>query len=203
MRPVLGFVLAACVSLLPLALGGGNASAGFECGTFDGKFTCRSSSEGAQFGKNASPGGAPVTNQNSAPEPPAGGPDAIPPGRGCLDDRSRHGGGNARCDRLPARNGRYAAQLPMPEELGAARRQLRALHRFRVQQWLGPGRPAPSLPRRRGEALLQNASGRLQGLLLRDVRQVLGVALRPRPLCRARDRAWQARSASPAPRRAR
>ena len=78
MRPVLGFVLAACVSLLPLALGGGNASAGFECGTFDGKFTCRSSSEGAQFGKNASPGGAPVTNQNSAPEPPAGGPDAIP-----------------------------------------------------------------------------------------------------------------------------
>jgi hypothetical protein len=40
-------------------------------------------------------------------------------------------------------------------------------------------------------------------LLLRDVRQVLGVALRPRPLCRAPDRAWQARSASPAPRRAR
>jgi len=73
MRPVLGFVLAACVSLLPLALGHGNASAGFECGTFDGKFTCRSSSEGAQFGKNASPGGAPVTNQNNAPEPPAGG----------------------------------------------------------------------------------------------------------------------------------
>jgi len=82
MRPVLGFVLAACVSLLPLALGHGNASAGFECGTFDGKFTCRSSSEGAQFGKNASPGGAPVTNQNSAPEPPAGGPGAIPPAGG-------------------------------------------------------------------------------------------------------------------------
>jgi hypothetical protein len=82
MRPVLGFVLAACVSLLPLPLGGGNASAGFECGMFDGKFSCRGSSAGEQFGKNASPGGTPVTNQDSAPQAPAGEPGAIPPAGG-------------------------------------------------------------------------------------------------------------------------
>ncbi len=56
MRPVGAIVLTAWLALLASALGGGNASAGFECGMFDGKFSCRSSSGGAQFGKNASPG---------------------------------------------------------------------------------------------------------------------------------------------------
>ena len=54
MRLVLGFMLAALLSLLPLALGGDGASAGIVCGNFDGKFTCRSNSSAAkQFGKNA------------------------------------------------------------------------------------------------------------------------------------------------------
>ncbi|MGA7457728.1 MAG: hypothetical protein WBW51_10505 [Methyloceanibacter sp.] len=77
MRLVFSFVLAGCISL-PLALGGGNASAGIVCGNFDGKFTCRNDSGAAkQFGKNATPG-API-NQTS-PEAPAG--DALPPAGG-------------------------------------------------------------------------------------------------------------------------
>ena len=81
MRLVFGFVLAACVSVLPLALGGDGASAGIVCGNFDGKFTCRSDSSAAkQFGKNATPG-API-NQDSSPDVSTGGLDAIPPAGG-------------------------------------------------------------------------------------------------------------------------
>ena len=80
MRLVCAFMLAAFVSLLPLALGGGNASAGIVCGTFDGKFSCRSDPKAAkQFGKNAT-SGAPVGSEpedsqglEEAPPPPAGG----------------------------------------------------------------------------------------------------------------------------------
>ena len=82
MRLVFGFVLAACVSLLPLALGGDGTSAGIVCGNFDGKFTCRSDSSAAkQFGKNATPG-APINNQDSSPDVSTGGQDAIPPAGG-------------------------------------------------------------------------------------------------------------------------
>lgn len=82
MRLVCGFVLAACVSLLPLALGGDGTSAGIVCGNFDGKFTCRSDSSAAkQFGKNATPG-APINNQDSSPDVSTGGQDAIPPAGG-------------------------------------------------------------------------------------------------------------------------
>jgi hypothetical protein len=80
MRLVFALVFAAWLALLASALGGGNASAGFECGMFDGKFSCRSSSGGAQFGKNASPGGTPINNRDTPPQPPAG--EAIPPGAG-------------------------------------------------------------------------------------------------------------------------
>ena len=82
MRLLCGFVLAACLSLLPLALGGDNASAGIVCGTFDGKFSCRSDSKaGAQFGKNATPG-APINNRDDLPEEPTGGQEATPPAAG-------------------------------------------------------------------------------------------------------------------------
>ena len=176
MRLVFGFVLAACVSLLPLALGGDNASAGIVCGNFDGKFTCRSDSSAAkQFGKNATPG-APINNQDSSPERIDGRPGRHTSRRGRLEYRSRHRGRNARCGGLPTRNGRHAAQLPMPEELGIAGRQLRALHRVGVQQRARLGRHAASLPERRGESLLHHAPGRLEGLLLRDLRQILGEA---------------------------
>jgi hypothetical protein len=81
MRLLCAFLLAAFVSLLPSALGGGNASAGIVCGMFDGKFSCRSESKaGAQFGKNATPG-APVQNQDS-PEAPSGDQGAAPPPAG-------------------------------------------------------------------------------------------------------------------------
>ena len=81
MRLGFGFLLAACVSLLPLALGGDGASAGIVCGNFDGKFTCRSDSSAAkQFGKNANPA-APAgadspgdsIGAQEAPPPDAGG----------------------------------------------------------------------------------------------------------------------------------
>jgi hypothetical protein len=75
MRRVCGFALAAFLLMLPLVLGGDNASAGIVCGMFDGKFSCRSDSKAApQFGKNATPG-APTSN---SPQEPIGGQDAIP-----------------------------------------------------------------------------------------------------------------------------
>ena len=93
MRLVFSFVLAACVSLLPLGLGSDGASAGIVCGNFDGKFTCRSDSKaGAQFGKNATPG-APIKNQDNSPDVPMGGQDAIPPaGGGWSTERGTAGG---------------------------------------------------------------------------------------------------------------
>ena len=76
-----------------------------------------------------------------------------------------------RQDGLPKRHGRHAAQLPLPGEFGIVGRQLRPLHRVGVQQRTRGRRPAPSLPGRRGEALLHHAPGRIEGLLLRDLRQ--------------------------------
>ena len=73
MRLLCGFVLAALLSVLPLALGGGNASAGIVCGMFDGKFSCRSESKaGAQFGKNATPGAKIETPEDSPQGTPGG-----------------------------------------------------------------------------------------------------------------------------------
>ena len=94
MHPLSAFVLTALLSLLPLAFGGDNASAGIVCGTFDGKFSCRSESKaGAQFGKNASPG-APINNKDNSPEEPMGGQDATPPaaGGGWNTDQGTAGG---------------------------------------------------------------------------------------------------------------
>jgi len=63
MRLLCAIVLVAFLSLLPLAFGGDNASAGIVCGMFDGKFSCRNDPKaGAQFGKNATPG-APTRNE--------------------------------------------------------------------------------------------------------------------------------------------
>src|SRR3990172_11530524 len=82
MRLLCAFVLAAFLSVLSLALGGDRAEAGFVCGMFDGKFSCRSESKaGAQFGKNATPG-APVKNQNDSPEEPTSEQSAPPPAAG-------------------------------------------------------------------------------------------------------------------------
>ena len=82
MRVVPGVVLAACLLLLPLVFGGNNVSAGFVCGMFDGKFSCRSESKaGAQFGKNATPGArietpddspAGITGEQNPTDPAAG-----------------------------------------------------------------------------------------------------------------------------------
>jgi hypothetical protein len=56
MRLVCAMVAAACLSLLPLSLGGGSLKAMVVCGTFDGKFSCKSSLGGVPRGKNALPG---------------------------------------------------------------------------------------------------------------------------------------------------
>ena len=90
MRLVFGFFLAACVSLLPLALGGDGASAGIVCGNFDGKFTCRSDSSAAkQFGKNANPA-APAGADS--PGDSIGAQDAPPPVGGWNTEQGTAGG---------------------------------------------------------------------------------------------------------------
>ncbi len=177
MRLLCAFVLAAFVSLLPLALGGDRAEAGIVCGMFDGKFSCRSESRaGAQFGKNATPGARIELRQftrrltgEQAPTDPGGRLLGIPVKAPREERLMRHG--------LPTWHGRHATQLPLPEEFGIVGRQLRALHRVGVQQRTSLRRPPASLPGRRGEALLHNAPGRLEGLLLRDLRQILGSEL--------------------------
>jgi hypothetical protein len=89
MRRVCGFALAAFLLMLPLVLGGDNASAGIVCGMFDGKFSCRSDSKAApQFGKNATPG-APISNQDNSSQEPIGGQDA---GGGWNTEQSTAGG---------------------------------------------------------------------------------------------------------------
>src|SRR5262245_17923790 len=74
---------------------------------------------------------------------------------------------------MPRRHGGDAAKLQVSGELGNARRQLRPLHRLLMQQGAHRGRPAASLRERRGEDLLQVARRRTEGLLLRELRQVL------------------------------
>lgn len=122
MRLLCAFVLAAFLSLLPLALGGDRAAAKIVCGMFDGKFGCRNESgAGAQFGKNATPG-AKIGGSDDSPE--TGEQDATDPAAGAGNTRSRHFAGNTWCGRydLPTRNGRHATQLRLPEELRVIRR---------------------------------------------------------------------------------
>jgi len=77
MRLVCGLVLAAFFWVLTVALGVDSASAIFQCGMFDGSFSCRAAPGGEMHGKNGSPG-------ESAPEqaPDTGGAPqgaALPP----------------------------------------------------------------------------------------------------------------------------
>lgn len=80
MRLLCAFALTVLVSLLPLALGGDRAEAGIVCGTFDGKFSCRSESKaGPQFGKNATPG-ARIETPDDSPAGITGGQNPAGPG---------------------------------------------------------------------------------------------------------------------------
>jgi hypothetical protein len=72
MRLLWALVLAACLSLLPLALGGEILKAMVVCGTFDGKFSCKSSLGGVPRGKNALPGVDVDTTPQSSESAPAG-----------------------------------------------------------------------------------------------------------------------------------
>ncbi len=83
-----------CVSLFLASLcllveGFAPANAAFECGTFDGKFTCRNTSTGVQRGKNAAPGGG---EPPPAAEPA---PEALPSGEGQLPPGPATGGGTS------------------------------------------------------------------------------------------------------------
>ena len=71
-----------------------------------------------------------------------------------------------------ARNGRHAAWLSLPKELGVVGRQLRPLHRY-LQQWPRRRLHPATLRGNRRKARLQNASGRLEGLLLPDLRHAI------------------------------
>jgi hypothetical protein len=82
MRLFCAFALTVLVSLLPLVLGGDRAEAGIVCGTFDGKFSCRSESKaGPQFGKNATPG-ARIETPDDSPAGITGGQNPTDPAAG-------------------------------------------------------------------------------------------------------------------------
>jgi hypothetical protein len=79
-----------CVSLFVASLcllveGLAPANAAFECGTFDGKFSCRSSPGAAPMGKNAPP----------TPAPEAAPQETVPSGEGQLPPGGETGGGTA------------------------------------------------------------------------------------------------------------
>jgi hypothetical protein len=85
-----GFMRLICVALFVASLcllveGFAPANAALECGTFDGKFSCRNTSGGVQRGKNAPPGG------ENAPEAPAETP---PSGEGQLPPPGAESGGS-------------------------------------------------------------------------------------------------------------
>ena len=88
--------------------------------------------------------------------------------------RAARGNGRGHLGGLPTRHGRHAAQLPLPEEFRIIGRQLRPLQRD-VQYRTGRRRRTSTLPGSRGKARLQNASGRIEGLLLLDLRQAVGI----------------------------
>src|SRR5215813_2481188 len=92
--------------------------------------------------------------------------------------RAPGGNGRGGFDGLPAWHGWNATQLPLPDELRIVGRQLRALHRDVSQRARG-GRKSSSLPRCRGKACLQDAPGRVEGLLLLDLRQDVDQAVPP------------------------
>ena len=98
-----------CVSLFVVSLcllveGFAPANAAFECGTFDGKFSCRSSSGAAPHGKNAPPPGTespppaetPPSGDGQLPPPPGGetgGGTSVTPGpAGCPPSTELLGG---------------------------------------------------------------------------------------------------------------
>ncbi|HEY8277512.1 MAG TPA: hypothetical protein VIG52_11075 [Methyloceanibacter sp.] len=68
-------------SLCLLVKGFAPANAAFECGTFDGKFSCRNTSGGVQRGKAATPGAgeAPPAASEPAPETLPSGEGGLPP----------------------------------------------------------------------------------------------------------------------------
>jgi hypothetical protein len=92
MRLVCAFVVAAFLWALTLALGCDTAFAIFQCGMFDGSFSCRATSGGEMHGKNAGPPGSetrdetPQADTAAAPQgaalPPAAGNSAPNLGQG-------------------------------------------------------------------------------------------------------------------------
>src|SRR5581483_8774054 len=88
-----------------------------------------------------------------------------------LPAAGRDGGGDLW--RLRARHGRHAAEVPLPGELRAPWRPLRPLHRDHVSERAAGERKPRALPGRRGQALLQDAPGWAERLLLPDLRQAL------------------------------
>jgi hypothetical protein len=94
MRPARALLYAAVVLLLPVALGGDQAEAIFECGTFDGKFQCRASQGGVVHGKTALPGVDDPSRKGETPaatavEPPPGSPVGATPGEHSCPPGSR------------------------------------------------------------------------------------------------------------------
>ena len=201
MRMLCAFVLAALVWVLPLALGGDRAVAAFSCGMFDGKFQCKATSGGVAHGKNATPGVGDTPTPEKAPEgtgeqeatAPAGttpqgtqggaaqevvqpGEHACPPGYQVLPAPNAHGG--------------YCEPPGTPEAVNAACEHGMVgtppnCHCPKNSEPLGGncvhytetcriGLAADFTPQPCAGAEEKNASGRIEGLLLFDLRQVVG-----------------------------
>ncbi len=141
-----------------------------QCGVFDGKFQCKPTTGGKLFGKGAGPGGAPATGSGSTETAPGG----VWPGSG-----SGQAPQGAPADPSSCQGGMVGTppncQCPESSELLGGN----CVHytASSCSKGLAAGRSAASLPRRRRKTLLQTARRRIEGLLLRDLRQVLSAGL--------------------------
>jgi hypothetical protein len=109
MRLVYALALAAFLWVLPLALVGDSALAVFQCGMFDGSFSCRTAPGGEMHGKNANPG-ATAAPDDTPPADTTGIPQgaATPPAAGYGTPNAGQGAQGAPVEYGTAKPGEHA-----------------------------------------------------------------------------------------------
>ena len=143
-----------------------------ECGMFDGKFECRNVS---RSGHAVWEKGQPRETKPMEARPEPDSPD-VPTGWRRAQAQMPVQGAPTIGTTCQRRHGRHAAQLSLP---GETRNSLGGICvRYTASacsKGLAVERPPGSLPGRRGKDLLHHAPRRNEGLLLRHLRQVLGI----------------------------
>jgi hypothetical protein len=123
MRLVYRLVLATLLWALTLALGCGTAFAIFQCGMFDGSFSCRATSGGPMHGKNAGPIGSETRDETPPADTAAAPPGtALPPAPGTSAPNPAQGGQSASVE-YGAKPGEHACPpgytvLAVPDKYG-------------------------------------------------------------------------------------